>query len=98
MIDLEGHRTAIDNICRVVSLRSLDLVGSASRDDIRPESDIDFLVDFEGDKDLFRRYFDLKEELERIFARPVDLIEERAVRNPYIRRSLQKDRIRVYGA
>jgi predicted nucleotidyltransferase len=97
MIDLEPYRSALERVCRAVSLRSLDLVGSGARKDLRSDSDLDFLVTFQGDTDLFRRYFDLKERLEHIFERPVDLIEERAVRNPYLRKALERDRVRVYG-
>jgi predicted nucleotidyltransferase len=98
MFDIELHRLNLENACREFSLRRLDLVGSAARADFQSDSDLDFLVTFEGDSGLFHRYFGLKERLEDIFQRPVDLIEERAVRNPYVRRTLQKDRVKVYEA
>lgn len=98
MIDIELHRSSLENACREFSLRRMDLVGSAARADFQCDRDVDFLVTFEGDSRLFHRYFGLKERLEAIFQRQVDLIEERAVRNPYVRRALQKDRVKVYGA
>jgi len=98
MIDIERYRTDIERACSDFSLLSLDLVGSASRTDFGDESDIDFLVTFAGDTRLFDRYFGFKERLEVIFGRPVDLIEERAVKNPYIRLAFQKDRVKIYGA
>lgn len=97
MIDIEKYRKDLESVCREFSLRRLDLVGSAARKDFGAQSDIDFLVTFEGDKGLFHRYFGLKERLEAIFERPIDLIEERAVRNPYIRIALEKDRMKLYG-
>jgi len=98
MIDIERYRTDLEKACRDFSLRRLDLVGSAARKDFAGDSDVDLLVTFDGDTRLFQRYFGLKERLEIIFSRQVDLIEERAVKNPYIRRSLQKDRVKIYGA
>lgn len=98
MLDIERYRTDVEKACHEFSLRRLDLVGSASRKDFGDASDVDFLVTFEGDTRLFQRYFGLKERLEIIFERPVDLIEERALRNPYIRKALQKDRVKIYGA
>ncbi len=98
MIDIERYKTDIEKACQEFSLQRLDLVGSASRKDFGDSSDVDFLVTFDGDSRLFQRYFGLKERLEIIFSRPVDLIEERAVKNPYVRRALQKDRVKIYGA
>ena len=97
MFDIYKYKESIDVICRELSLRRLDLVGSASRDDFSTKSDIDVLVTFQGDEALFKRYFALKERLEEIFDRPVDVIEERAIRNPFIKKALEKDRIRIYG-
>ena len=97
MIKIEQFRQRIQNICRDLSLQRLDLIGSAAREDFAADSDVDVLVSFGGDEGLFGRYFDLKESLEEIFGRPVDVIEERAVKNPYFKRMIEKDRIRIYG-
>ena len=52
------------------------------------KSDVDFLVDFlPGRGGLFHDYFELKEDLERIVGRGVDLVDAGAVRNPYFARS-----------
>jgi predicted nucleotidyltransferase len=75
------------------------MVGSVVRDDFRPESsDIDVLIEFQGDQALFDRYFDLKQGLETIFGRSVDVIQEGAVKNPYLRASLHQDRVPLYEA
>lgn len=44
------------------------------------------------------RYFGLKEDLEALFGRPVDLVMPRAVRNPYVRAEIQRDRQLLYAA
>lgn len=97
MLDLEKYEKEIEAICRELSLQRLDLIGSASRDDFTRESDVDVLVTFEGNTSLFTRYFELKERLEKLFDRPVDVIEERAIRNPYFLNAINKDKIRLYG-
>ena len=98
MIDLAPFKSDIEIICTDLSLRRLDLIGSAARDDFSETSDIDVLITFEGDEDLFERYFSLKERLEAVFKRKVDVIEERAIRNPFFRRSVNRDRVKVYGS
>ena len=97
MIKIERFRQSIKTICRELSLQRLEVVGSAARDDFNDDSDVDVLVSFRGDERLFERYFDLKERLEELFERPVDVIEERAIKNPYFRRMIEKDRIALYG-
>ena len=67
MIDLTLYRFDIENICKELRLQRLDLIGSATRDDFSDNSDIDVLITFEGDENLFDRCFSLKEKLEEIF-------------------------------
>ena len=98
MIDLVPFKSDIEKICKDLSLRRLDIIGSAIRDDFSDKSDIDVLVTFEGDENLFNRYFLLKDRLEEVFKRKVDVIEERAIRNPFFRQAVYKNRINVYGA
>jgi predicted nucleotidyltransferase len=61
--------------------------GSATGDRFdASRSDVDLLVEFQPTViDLFDAYFGLKEDLERIFGRRVDLVMADAVRNPYFR-------------
>lgn len=98
MINISNYIDKIEALCRELSLLRLDLIGSAARSDFSDKSDIDILVTFDGDESLFKRYFALKERLEEIFGRSVDVIEERAISNPYFKKAVEKDRIRIYGA
>src|SRR5882672_9119121 len=98
IIDLTPYKFDIENICRELRLQRLDLIGSATRDDFSDGSDMDVLVTFEGDENFFDRYFTLKERLEEIFQRKVDVIEERAIKNPFFRKTVNRDRVKVYGA
>jgi len=98
MINLAEVQKEIEEICRELSLRNLDLVGSATRGDFDEKSDVDILVTFAGDEYLFDRYFELKQRLERLFNRKVDIIEERALKNPCFKKSVERDRVKIYGA
>jgi predicted nucleotidyltransferase len=97
----EEHRARIAALCRRFHVRRLDLVGSATRGDFdRARSDLDFLVEF-GPADGLRAldtYFGLKEELETLLGRPVDLIMPAAVANPYVRANMERDRTTLYAA
>jgi uncharacterized protein len=100
--DIGLQKEEIAALCRRLHVRRLDVFGSASRgrdfDPIR--SDVDFLVDFESDRldDAFDAYFSLKEGLETLLNRPVDLVVERALRNPFVLADIERGREPVYGA
>ena len=98
---VEQHRSAISALCRKYHINRLELFGSGAREDFDPiSSDLDFLVEFEdmGWKGSFRRYMGLKLDLERLFARNVDLVELTAIDNPYFLQVAKKHRALVYAA
>lgn len=87
-------------LCRAHGAARLSLVGSAARSDFDPErSDIDLLVDFidQPGFDYFGAYVALRTELSRLLGRPVDLITERGIENPYLRESLARDARILYA-
>lgn len=98
MLNFETYEEDIAMICRMTKVRKLDIFGSALGDRFTPGSDIDVLVDFDRTEDgnLFNRYFDLKEGLENLFKRKVDVVVEKAVKNPYFRESFEKSKRTVY--
>jgi uncharacterized protein len=74
--------------------------GSAARvDDFDSErSDVDFLVEFEpAASPALGEYFALRDELAATMGRPVDLVVEGSVRNPFIRVGIARSRETVYG-
>ena len=87
------------NLCQQRKITSLYLFGSANTEQFGENSDIDLMVTF-GEIELFD-YFDnfmeLKEDLENIFGRKIDLIEEKTVKNPVLRRSIDRNKILIYG-
>lgn len=90
-------RNELERICRERGVHRLELFGSATREDFGPASDLDFLVEFETGPSL-GDYLGLRDDLEALFARPVDLVMPRAVRNPYIRAEIDRDRRLLYAA
>jgi uncharacterized protein len=98
---IAAHRTEIEAICRRFHVRRLDLFGSATREDFDPaRSDVDFIVEYHKDQPLgaLEGYFGLKEELERVLGRPVDLVEPGGVRNPYLREEIERSREPLFAA
>jgi predicted nucleotidyltransferase len=98
---IEEHRPQIEALCRQYCVVRLELFGSAARGDFDPEhSDLDFFVDFEdlGWKGSFRRYMGLKIDLEELLGRPVDLVEPKAIANPYFALVANRYRTLVYAA
>lgn len=91
----------IDDLCRTLGVRRLDVFGSAVGDmfDL-VSSDIDILVEFDVRPgfDYFGSYFALKEGLERIFNRQVDLLSGSSIRNPYFRQNVMQTKEQLYAA
>ena len=73
--------------------RQLALFGSAARDELRLDSDVDVLVDFEGPT-TFDAYFGVKDHLEQLLGRPVDLVTHKGLK-PRARQHVEQDLIRV---
>ena len=101
MIDaIERHRDKLDALCRRVGAQRLDAFGSAVRADFDvTASDFDFIVEFEplAPASYADAYFTLKSELEALFGRPVDLLTERNLDNPFLRRRVDAERRPVYA-
>lgn len=74
-------------------VRSLALFGSAARDEMSEGSDVDVLVEFDGPT-TYSGYFDLKDYLEALLGRTVDLVTEQGLK-PRARRHVERDLIRV---
>lgn len=97
---LDEHRDEIAPLCRRYGVARLELFGSATTDRFDSQrSDLDFLVEFDSDSSrLFDRYFGLKESLESLFGRRIDLVTAGSLRNPYFIEAVNKTRQLVYVA
>jgi uncharacterized protein len=98
MIDLETIKPDIERICRSLPVRRLGLFGSAVSPNFSEGSDVDVLVLFDAGEniDLFENYFELKERLEELFKRQVDLVVDKKFKNPVLRESIDRTRIVIY--
>jgi uncharacterized protein len=86
MMDIQRLKPQIDHICKQLPIRCLGVFGAVLRKDFDTESDIDVLVVFSDDSThLFDSYFELKERLEEVFGREVDLVIDKPFRNPIFR-------------
>jgi len=97
---LEFDTERLAGLCRRFGVRRLVLFGSALTDRFDPaSSDVDFLVEFGDDvADRFDAYFGLKEALEALLGRPVDLVAPSALRNPYFAASVLAEGQELYAA
>ncbi|QYS89748.1 nucleotidyltransferase family protein [Flavobacterium davisii] len=96
---LESHTTEILNLCKAHKVKTLYAFGSVLTDKFNTESDIDLVVDFLplDVLDYGDNYYDLKFSLENTFKRNVDLLEEKAIKNPYFLKTLNQHKKLIYG-
>ena len=95
-------KAALEEFCRKHHVRRLALFGSVLRDGFGPASDVDVLVEFDPQArhDLWDLFY-MKEELERLFGRTVDLVNREALeqsRNWIRRRAILESAEIVYAA
>ncbi len=90
---------AILDFCSRWQVLELSIFGSALRDDFNSNSDVDVLVSFRENAPwgLFE-LVEMKEELEKLFGRPVDLVEKEALRNPFRKREILDTKKVIYAA
>jgi predicted nucleotidyltransferase len=96
---IDSNRRAIADVCRRHGVRRLEAFGSILRGDFSAASDVDILVEFEpAAAGSFQNFLDLKESLEALLGRSVDLLELHAVRNRRLRHYIEKSRSPIYDA
>jgi predicted nucleotidyltransferase len=98
VIDIEKVKPEIERVCQRLPVKRLGLFGSALSQKFSQGSDVDVLVIFDSgeDIDLFDKYFELKEQLEQIFKREVDLVVDRKFKNPVLREAIDRTRTVIY--
>jgi predicted nucleotidyltransferase len=100
MNEVERKISSIQHLCRNHEVEKLYLFGSVLGTRFSENSDIDFLVRFK-DIELLKyadNYFDLKFSLEELFNRPIDLLEEQSLKNPYFLEPLNETKLLIYGS
>jgi len=86
-------------LCKQYHVKTLYVFGSALTDKFSRDSDVDLIVDFNElpVEDYADNYFDFKFSLQDIFNRPIDLLEEQAIKNPYFLQNINRHKQLIYG-
>ncbi len=95
----ERELSGIRDFCRAWQVAEFSLFGSVLRSDYGPQSDVDVLVEFQSGVEWgIDEWITMRDELERLFGRRVDLVSRRSLRNPFRRHEILKTRRVVYPA
>ena len=96
LIDL--NKDKLIELCNKHMVKELYLFDSILTEKFNDTSDIDLLIQFNQIEllDYFDNYMELKEELEQLFHRPVDLVENQAIRNPIFRKVIEREKQLIY--
>ena len=96
---LDKHIIDIRKLCSLYNVKELYAFGSVLTNEFTAESDVDLIVDFATiDISLYAdNYYDFKFSLQNILNRRIDLLEEKAIKNPYFKQSLHQHKKLIYG-
>ena len=98
-LDIDQERLAA--LCRHYHVAKLELFGSRAKGTARPDSDVDLLVTFVGNRTPGLAFVTMAEELEAVFGRSVDLLTRDTVErdeNPIRRTSILSQIEQLYAA
>jgi uncharacterized protein len=96
--DTQIDGPSLAEVCRRYGVKELSLFGSAVRGEMRPESDIDIMVEFEpGVRIGLIKFESFAGELESLARRRVDLVTKRGMK-PWVRTRVLKDARVIYAA
>lgn len=96
---IEQNIKKIAALCESHKVKYLYVFGSILTNQFTDKSDVDFIVNFD-EVELLKyadNYFDFKFSLEDILNRPIDLLEEKTIKNPYFKQSINKQKKLIYG-
>lgn len=97
---IEFNKIKLIEFCEKFNVKLLYLFGSYVRHSESETSDIDFVVFFNLENenfDYFDNYMSLKESLEILFDKKVELVEGQAIKNPIFQQAIDKDKLLIYG-
>lgn len=95
---LDKYMESIKELCEKRDVKNLYVFGSALRDDFNENSDLDLLVDFYSRDPIeyAENYFALKFDLEDLFKRPIDLLEQKALDNKFFIENVNHSKKIIY--
>jgi predicted nucleotidyltransferase len=97
---ISDHINQIRNLCIVHRVEKLFVFGSVCTERFSPQSDVDLIISFQPMEfaDYTENYFAMAEGLEEILQRPVDLVTEKSIANPYFIEAISKTKTLIYGS
>jgi len=96
---LDNYNNSLRNLCQQNKVKSLYVFGSVLTDRFNDKSDIDLVVDIDSN-DPFEyadSYFNLKFALQDLLKRPIDLLENKTIKNPFIRNNIDSSKFLIYA-
>jgi len=95
----DQHIDQIKRLCESNMVSSLFAFGSVTTDKFSPESDIDLVVEIDDIDPISYsdKYFNFKFQLEEILKRQVDLLEQKAIRNRFLKSEIERTKVQLYG-
>jgi predicted nucleotidyltransferase len=95
----DNYINSLKNLCKKNKVKSLYAFGSVLTDSFNEKSDIDLIVDIDSFDpiDYAENYFNLKFALQDLFQRHIDLLENKAIKNPYIRQNIDNSKQLIYA-
>jgi len=95
---LDNYSGEIKDFCRQNKVKSLYVFGSVLTEKFNEKSDIDFIVDIDSNDpfDYAENYFNLKFALQTLIKRPIDLLEDKAIKNSYMRANIDLSKSLIY--
>lgn len=96
---INQHIDNLKKLCKKFHVAELYVFGSIAKGNFTEKSDIDFLVRFSvvNPLDYFDNYMDFKDGLKKLYSRDVDLVEIQTIKNPILKKSINRNKILIYG-
>ncbi len=97
---LDNYINDIKDLCLINKVKTLYVFGSVLTNNFTEKSDIDLVVDIDAEDPLEYAdfYFNLKFSLQDLLKRQIDLLENKAIRNPYIKENIERSKSLIYAA
>jgi hypothetical protein len=96
---LNQHIEQIIRLCELNNVSSLFAFGSVITDKFTINSDIDLVVEIDDNDPISysNKYFNLKFQLEETLKRQIDLLEQKAISNRFLKSEIDRTKIQIYG-
>jgi len=96
---INKYRKELNEVCSTFKVDELYAFGSILTDKFNQKSDIDFIVSISSNDPIeyAENYFELKFELEKLFNRKIDLLEQKAIKNKSFENLVNQKKMLVYA-